>query len=135
MAYASANAQVTNKTALQTVKELTAGTVLASAGIVTLTASATAVAADCSLGNVFLLSGLGTLGGTPTLTFSNMVPGQWVTLIVQASGTAQTITFAGTTSTGTLETGTDATKTFTVNFIGRTTSALAQVGPIGAAQA
>lgn len=135
MAYASASNQLTTKTALQTTQDLTAGRVLASAGIVTLTASATAVAADCSLGNVFLLSGLGTLAGTPTLTFSNMVPGQWVTLIVQASGTQQTITFAGTTSTGTLATGTDAAKTFVVNFIGRTTSALAQVGAIGAAQA
>lgn len=126
MSYASANNNVSTKTAIQTVQDLTSGRVFAQAGIVTLTASATAVAADCSLGNVFLLSGLGTLGGTPTLTFSNMVPGQPVILIVTASGTSQTITFAGTTSTGTLATGT-ASAVFVVSFIGKTTSALAEV--------
>ncbi len=127
MAYASASNNVTTKTALQTTQDLTAGRVLSSAGIVTLTASATAVAADCSQGNVFVLAGLGTLGGTPTLTFSNMVAGQPVYLLVTASGTAQTITFAGTTSTGTLATGTDATKFFVLHFIGASTTTLREV--------
>ncbi len=127
MAYASASNNVTTKTALQTTQDLTAGRVFASQTVVTLTASATAVAADCSLGNVFLLAGLGTLAGTPTLTFSNMVAGQPVWLIVDASGTQQTITFAGTTSTGTLATGTDDAKFFVLHFIGASSSTLREV--------
>ncbi len=125
MAYASSNPQYIAKTAVQTIKELTAGTVLSSAGVVALTPSATAVAADCSLGNVFILDGLSTLAGTPTLTFSNMVIGQPVWLIVQASGTSQTITFAGTFSTGTLATGT-ASALFVVSFIGASATKLAE---------
>ena len=127
MARASSNNNNTTKTALQTVKELTAGTAFSCLASTALTASATTVACDCSQGNFFTLSGLGSLGGTPTLTFSNMVSGQPIWLVVSASGTAQTITFAGTTSTGTLATGTDATKSFVLQFIGVSAASLAEV--------
>jgi len=127
MARASSNNNCVTKTALQTVNELTAGTTFSCLASTALTASATAVACDCSKGNVFTLGGLGTLGGTPTLTFSNMVSGQPVWLIVTASGTSQTITFAGTTSVGTLATGTGSA-VFVLQFIGVSSSALAEVG-------
>ncbi len=121
--YASANPQYTTWTALNTVKELTSGTVLSSAGVTAITSSAS-MSADCSLGNVFTL----VPGHTGTITFSNMVAGQPIWLILTTSGTnSYTLTFAGTTSIGTLATGSSDAKVFVVSFIGETASTLNEV--------
>lgn len=87
-------------------------------GVVPVSAS-NAVSLDCSKGDVFTY----TVTENTTITPINVAPGQFLTLIFQATSSSRTITFgAPFKSTGTLATGTDATKTFTVSFVGDGTS-------------
>ncbi len=121
--YASSNPQYTAWTALQTTKQLTSGTVLSSAGVTAITSSSS-MSADCSLGNVFTL----VPAHTGTITFSNMVAGQPIWLVITTSGTSSyTLTFGGSTDTGTLATGVSDAKVFVVSFIGQTASTLNEV--------
>ena len=79
-----------------------------------LTAGST-VAIDTSKGSVFTL----TPAQAETITASNLIAGQIVTLIIVTSGTnTYTLTFStGFKTTGTLATGTADAKTFVLQFI------------------
>ena len=92
MSAASANPQYTSKTALQTVKQLTAGTCFSMATATTLT-NASAVEIDCSLGNYFTLATTSAVGAV-TLTAVNHTIGQPIWVIFSATGGAQTVTFS-----------------------------------------
>lgn len=92
MALASANPQYTKKTALQTTKELTAGTCFSVATATTLT-NASAVEIDASVGNYFTLATTSAVGNV-SLTMVNQTANQPIWLKVSATGGAQTITFS-----------------------------------------
>lgn len=84
-----------------------------SGGLVALTPGAS-VSLDCDTGNAFTL----TPGQNTTITPSNGLAGQTVTLVITASGTARTVTFATPFKTsGNIYTGGVAGKKFVICFI------------------
>jgi hypothetical protein len=92
MSAASANPQYTTKTALQTTKQLTAGTCFSMATATALT-NASTVAVDLSVGNYFTLATTSAVGAV-ALTMTNHTPGQPVWIVFSATGGAQVVTFS-----------------------------------------
>ncbi len=92
MAQASANNNVTKKTAIQTIEDLTSGRCFSSPTITTLT-NASAVELDASKGNYFTLATTSAVGAV-TLTVVNHTAGQPIYLILSATGGAQVVTFS-----------------------------------------
>jgi hypothetical protein len=102
------------RTSIRTTQDVVVGKRVVKTAVVLPVSASNATVMDLSRGDHWTY----TPTEASTLSAINHAPGQFVTLTIQATGSSRTLTFGtGFGTTGTLATGTDAAKMFTIVFV------------------